>query len=65
MIDSDTTLAMHRLAREQMKAKLLADILFDMQVCQLEGWDVLEYLLELQVLIASIVAKESKIGNPD
>lgn len=35
------------LAREQMKTKLLTDILVDMEICQLEGWDVTEYIAEI------------------
>lgn len=36
------------LAREQMKKKLLADILQDITICQLEGWDYKKYLTELK-----------------
>jgi len=45
---------LNRLAREQMKTKLLADILFDMQVCKLEGWDIMEYLKEIKSMLDSI-----------
>lgn len=34
-----------------MKHRLLADILADMQVCELEGWDKLEYLNELREML--------------
>lgn len=34
-----------------MKRKLLADILVDLTVCELEGWDKLEYLDEIKHLI--------------
>lgn len=44
--------ALNRLAREQTKTRLLADIHFDMTVCQVEGWDQIEYLRELHELIA-------------
>ena len=46
--------AFNRLAREQMKHRLLADILADMQVCELEGWDKLEYLDELLALVQEL-----------
>lgn len=49
---------LNRLAREQMKAKLLNDILLDMTICQLEEWNVIEYLQELKELIDSIINKE-------
>lgn len=39
--------ALNRLAREQMKRRILADIRMDMLTCELEGWDQLEYLAEL------------------
>lgn len=39
--------AMNRLAREQMKYKLLADIACDLQVCHLENIDPMEYIEEL------------------
>lgn len=43
------------LARHQMIVKLEADILFDMQVCDIEGWDKTEYLKMLKELIDSFV----------
>lgn len=47
-----TAYALQRLAREQMKLRLLADIAHDLQVCELEGWDHTEYLTDLHTLIA-------------
>lgn len=44
--------ALQRLAREQTKVKLLADINADMMACELEGWDQTAYLTELHALIA-------------
>lgn len=44
--------ALQRLAREQMKYRLLIDIRTDMQVCEIEGWDALEFVRDLHVLIA-------------
>lgn len=44
--------ALNRLAREQCKTKLLADINADMMVCEIEGWDQTAYLAELHALIA-------------
>lgn len=35
--------AVQDLARHQMIEKLLADILQDMIICRLEGWDIWEY----------------------
>jgi len=47
-------LLVNRLAREQLKAQLLADILIDMEISKLEGWPVIEYLDELIELINSL-----------
>lgn len=35
----ETRKALNRLAREQIKLRLLADIRFDLAVCEIEGWD--------------------------
>ena len=52
----ETPLAMQRLAREQMKHKLLADITMDMEVCKLENLDPKEYLLELKEIICGALS---------
>ena len=57
IIDPKDAYALQHLAREQMKTKLLADILTDMTICQLEGWDVLEYSRELHEIIDGIIHK--------
>lgn len=46
---------LNRLAREQMKQRILKDILFDMQICKLEGWDCTEYIKELQELLKFMI----------
>jgi len=48
---------MQKLARHQMRCKLLADIQADMTACQLEGWDQTEYIRELQDLLNSFTNK--------
>ena len=42
---------LNRVAREQMKERLMRDILVDMTVCELEGWNRMEYLDELKDMI--------------
>lgn len=49
----DERYKMQRLARHQMRCKLLADIQADMMACQLEGWDQMEYIRDLQDLLNS------------
>ncbi len=44
----ETAKRLNQLAREQMKQKLLTDILMDMTISKLEGWDVTEYLEDLK-----------------
>lgn len=48
------------LARHQMILKLEADILMDMQTCDIEGWDKTEYIR----LVGDLLDKlRSKIGE--
>lgn len=49
-----TRQAFNRLAREKMKLRLLADIRMDLMVCEIEGWDKLEYLDELLALVQEL-----------
>lgn len=56
----DTPKKMQELARHQMILRLYADILTDMQICDVEGWDKMEYIRMLQELINSFTDKESK-----
>ena len=43
-----TAYQLQKLARHQMICKLYADILQDLMVCDIEGWDKTEYIKELQ-----------------
>lgn len=56
----DTPKKMQELARHQMILRLYTDILTDMQICEVEGWDKMEYIRMLQELINSFTEKESK-----
>lgn len=49
---------LNQLAREQMKHKLLTDILIDLTICEVEGWDKTEYLKDLHKLIDSLTPQE-------
>lgn len=53
----DERYKMQRLARHQMRCKLLADIQADMMACKLEGWDQMEYIRDLQDLLNSFTNK--------
>lgn len=57
IVDSEgAALALNCLAREQMKLRLLHDIRIDLAVCDIEGWDKLEYIRDLQEAIDVIAA---------
>ena len=47
----DTRYQLQRKARLEMIVKLEHDILMDMQVCKVEGWDMTEYIRQLQELL--------------
>ena len=49
--DEDTRIALNVLARHQTIYNLYRDILIDMMVCEIEGWDKLEYLKLLKDVI--------------
>lgn len=49
--DPEKRKALNRLAREQMKLKLMQDIMFDITVCRIDGFDYKEYLCELKEII--------------
>lgn len=53
IIDTNCASTLNRLAREQMKLRLMQDIRTDLVVCEIEGWDKTEYLNELKELINS------------
>lgn len=51
---SKDALTVNRLAREQFKKRMLAEILADMNICRLEGTDPFEYVEELYQELARI-----------
>lgn len=59
-IDKETRIALNRLAREQTKYTLLKDIKIDLMVCEIEGFDKKEYLLELKEIIDSFLEKNKR-----
>lgn len=50
----DERKALQKLAREQLKCKLLNDIKQDIIVCKLEGWNYTDYINELIALLEGI-----------
>lgn len=51
--------ALNQLAREQLKHKLLADVLMDMTICELEWRDMKEYINEIKDMLDDIIAKNN------
>ena len=51
MPEANVGVALNRLAREQLKLKLMLDIRMDISVCQLEGIDYKLYLRELKSIV--------------
>lgn len=51
--DKETEYALQMLARHQMIKKLLSDIMIDIQICDLNGWDKTEYIRMIQLLPSS------------
>ena len=47
----DISKALNTLARHRMIERLYRDILIDMTVCEIEGWDKMEYIKDLQEVI--------------
>lgn len=50
----ETAMALNRLAREQMKCRLLQDIRMDLAVCEIEGWNQAEYIDELMTEVKGL-----------
>ena len=61
--DEDTRIALNVLARHETIYNLYRDILIDMMVCEIEGWDKLEYLKLLKDVIAHFERKVNKHDN--
>lgn len=56
-LDEQTRKALQKLAREQLKHRLLADIACDISVCKIEGWNYKEYLTELKNEIDTLISR--------
>lgn len=57
--DEDTKITLNVLARHQTIYNLYRDILIDMVVCEIEGWDKKEYLNQLKSVIEHFERKGS------
>lgn len=57
-MEQETRKALNDLARHRMIHRLLADIRIDLEICEMEGWDKMEYIQTLQKEIGGL-------GNAD
>jgi len=55
-IDATVARRYNQLAREQVKTKLLSDVLIDMQICAIEGWDPREYVSDLTQTLGGLMS---------
>lgn len=53
LVSKECAKPLNDLARLQMITRLERDIIFDLQVCDIEGWDKMEYINELKELVNS------------
>ena len=44
----------NELARQRFKAQLLSDILIDLMICEIEGWEKMQYIKEIRKLVNEI-----------
>ena len=63
VIDENYTRTVNELARKKFEQKLLADIRVDLMVCEIEGWNKLEYLDELKSLINGLGSSSNGMAN--
>ena len=59
----DISKALNTLARHRMIERLYRDILIDMTVCEIEGWDKMEYIKDLQEVINHFGNKYRETGS--
>lgn len=52
--DNETAKRLNELARHKMIVRLLDDIRIDLMICEIEGWNKLEYIRMLQEEIGNI-----------
>lgn len=62
-MDDNVSKALNTLARHRMIERLYRDILIDMAVCEIEGWDKMEYIKDLQEVINRFGNEYRKTGS--
>lgn len=63
-VEAGSERKLQELARHEMILRLYKDILMDMEICEVEGWDRLEYLKQLQEVINGFFERSKGVhGN--
>jgi hypothetical protein len=62
VIDENYCKSVNELARKKFEMRLLADIRVDLMVCEIEGWDKMEYIEELKALMNGLVSRSNGGG---
>lgn len=60
--DTNNRRKIQELARHQYMNRMYAELLFDMQVCRMEGWDVFEYPRMLRDAIAGLLPQAKQLS---
>ena len=55
--DEETEYKLQQVAREEFILKMLKELNFDMQICKLKGWDIMEYPRRIFDEVARVVFK--------
>lgn len=58
--DQQTAKAVNDLARHKAIVRLLADVRIDLGICELEGWDKMEYINMLKTMLDSIGKRDGE-----
>ena len=56
----ETRRALNKLARLQIITRLENDILMDLQICEIEGWDKKEFINMLRALLNGLGERETR-----
>jgi len=54
----DVSRVLNEIARHRMIERLYRDILIDLQICEIEGWDKMEYIRQLEKVIQHFTEKK-------
>lgn len=63
-VDPETRRTLNDLARHKMILNLYNDIMVDLTICEIEGWDKMEYIKDLQEVINHF-GREQKLQERD